>query len=767
VDSLQQALQFYSSSEQATRFVHSYMKPVISILLEQQASKIGQFERNCVEESLKLAILIVSEDLKLKPNADAGECEILEVLAMLFNRKKLYYKGAKPNWNANLTGLPEVRIQIINTFRSAKGFSVLANYLSARVATVHFPSLEILHQLLCAAHDVIPVSNTVMDGNKIKALEDDILRLCKSVMRFLGNTSEDALKKLSHDSLSGVRSDLQRIFDRLVPTRRKDTHDFYAFWRSLTLKFITSQSLPLRLFGWDQVGELIGACGEMRPPPRAFMASGAGCTFVNGQYNFTGSTTVDGYARRGVEISYERIVTNPEKSGASKKLTLFRCTMRSQQKWWFLSEADEEQPGTDKDIDYYQHKSKQHEEAEPPANGWVTCRNSGIEPPPTLRGIGLVVPTGEEFNTLEHQLAKWAIDNGIIELVLGDSVHREVVARSTPLIRFLASMCDNGETVDTALHRNTYCLQASHLQLAWKTCTSKADAAVSAEVYQLLVSILPSLPKDLATPLLTAIQKSLKDSTMKHDYLFEVAEFCSALATTNRPDVDVRSSTAKTGNRLPLLPDAIRAEILKLLWAVLTHPEASTLKVYDQLKSYVTFEVRVEPMGTLYRKDFLDSCKQALLSNAKRTTTTGEEKIDEVLALRMVKLTKFVLEACPHVQAVSLVTTDHDASLAVLLFGELTAFLSRRAESLHSPVIRRVSLTYFRHDTFQFCSMGCILFSHGYRLTNCFFTWLLFSVFFDKFICWTESGSCANRTFGDLTLRVRTDGSCRNDKPAT
>ena len=49
-----------------------------------------------------------------------------------------------------------------------------------------------------------------------------------------------------------------------------------------------------------------------------------------------------------------------------KDLTLFRCTMRSQQKWWFLSEADEEQLGTDRDIDYYQYKSKEDKELQPP-----------------------------------------------------------------------------------------------------------------------------------------------------------------------------------------------------------------------------------------------------------------------------------------------------------------------------------------------------------------------------------------------------------------
>ena len=119
------------------------------------------------------------------------------------------------------------------------------------------------------------------------------------------------------------------------------------------------------------------------------------------------------------DIQYVRKIPEsfPERDGSGKTLTLFRCTMRSHQKWWFLSEADEEQPGTDKDIDYYSHKSKTHEESEPPCTGWTTCRNSGVDPPPTLRPFGLMVPPGEECNTLEHQLAKWAIENKVIELI--------------------------------------------------------------------------------------------------------------------------------------------------------------------------------------------------------------------------------------------------------------------------------------------------------------------------------------------------------------
>jgi len=145
-----------------------------------------------------------------------------------------------------------------------------------------------------------------------------------------------------------------------------------------------------------------------------------------------------------------------------------------------------------------------------------------------------MVPKGEEYNTLEHLLARWAIENNIVELVLGASLHREVVNRSTPLIEFLASMCEHDEPVkgvpDDGVGPNAFCLKAEHLLLAWRTCASKADAAVSEEIYHLLVSILPSLPRNLhAISLVRAVEDTL--NAAKGSLLFEVAEFCGALAT--------------------------------------------------------------------------------------------------------------------------------------------------------------------------------------------------------------------------------------------
>jgi ubiquitin carboxyl-terminal hydrolase 9/24 len=681
VESLDHANKFIESSQDARFFVEKYMVPIIGILVEQQPAKIGHHERNCVQDSLAFAVVIIAKDLEIQIQR-GGESVLLVALSHIFNKKKAFYKGKQGTWNVNhLQGLPEVRLKMIERFRAAKGFGLLNMYLTRKIGTPLFPPLESLHHILQAVGDAIPtVVPGVDQGAALKDMEDDAILVANAFMTFITSLSDEALKKLPTDALSQTQKELQRIFDRLVATRRSATYDFYQFWRALVLRLITSNSLPLKLFGWEQVGGMIEASAEHRPPPRAFIVTNAGCPFVNGPYIYAGDVTPDNYARIGGDTTYVRKVPEGE-DGVGKKLTLFRCTMRSQQKWWFLSEADEEQPGTDRDIDYYQHKSKEHEEAFPPPAGWITCRNAGVEPPPNLASQGLLVPDGEEYNSLEHQLAKWATENEIVEQVLGDTtIHREVVARSTVLIKFLASMChrvEPSEMMTDGVEPKKYCLQTSHLLYAWKTCTRKADAAVSSQVYQLLVSILPLCPSDLAIPLLKAIQTSLLEGQGTRDYLFEVAEFCSALAAANL--VDSKSSVHAQ------LSDEVREEVLNLLWSILTHPDASSLKSHDVLKRYVTHELRVEPRGSEHREKFLKSCIDAMSTYAAQK---GDSTVNEVQALRMVKLTHFLLEACPRQQADKIVM-EGGGALPVLLFNELTSYLERRKNGIKPDGFRK------------------------------------------------------------------------------
>ena len=452
--------------------------------------------------------------------------------------------------------------------------------------------------------------------------------------------------------------------------------------------------------------EIIEASIQRRPPPKSYVVKGAGLDFINGRFDFDPKRLgEDGWLKSGCEPIYVRKIpessssnsggtTTPENDGAGKTLTLFRCTMRSQQKWWFISEADEDQPGTDKDIDYYNNKSKQSEEHLPSATGWLTCK-SGVDPPPTLRAVGLLVPPGEEENTLECVLAKWAIENGVIELVLGDSIHREIVARSTALIRFLANMCDTTEdggsnaTTDvtspmqTEKTLNPYCLQLSHLLLAWKTCTSKTDAAVSAEIYNLLVSILPSLPEELAIPLLQAIHSEVHKGN--HNF-FEVSEFCVAIAT-------MAESYYKNNNVLHI-KSRVRKEILGLQWAILTHEDARSLKSYENIKNYVSREIcQTDTVAESMRHRFLLSCREVLTKHSGNVASSAS-LVNEKYALHMVELTGFVLESFPREktdQALIMASKEEeDKSLADLILVEMMAFLNRRKSVVNAPPVRKV-----------------------------------------------------------------------------
>jgi len=674
VDSLVEGRKYFGICHDARAFVEQYMSKILQILLEQIPQKIGQMEQNCVQESLYQGLLICLEDLKVKSAASEDDSQLVSVLALIFNKRLPFYKGSKHSWNNTWSGLPEIRIQLIDKFKVLRGFGHLTDYLEARIGTSGFPSAPDIKLLLDAGRDAVPGKKFEGKDEAKRILEDDIIGFAKAVMNNMELLTDEDLKKINiHEDLSNIRWGLQSIFQGLILSRRNEVYEFYAFCRNFSLKLITSQSLPLKLYGWETVNELVEISQEMAPPPRAFIVSGAGTDFVNGTYVYNTKVGEDGFAHPKADHSYEYIFTTdptePNVNAGRRKLTLFKCTMRSQQKWWFISEADEQQPGTDKDIDYYQQKSKKKEENFPPRTGWSTCRNAGLDPPPYLEPKGLVVPPGEEYNTVEHQMAKWAIENKVVELVLGSSIHREIVARSIRLIGFLVQMCTKDEPVNSAqfpdLVPNQYCLNSEHLNLAWKTCESKLDAAVSAQVYELLVSILPSLPDELAVNLLNTIRKSCNSN------ILEVAEFCFSLA---------KCSEVESLN----LSEEVRDVLLKLLWSILTHPDVLILKCYEAIRSFMAQELTVEPRGSLLREEFIDQCKRTIIRNCNSASC------DETEALRIIRLTRFVLEACPREQA-TIIIAHSKHEIANLMFDELNAYLRRKSSSDTPLLIKKTS----------------------------------------------------------------------------
>ena len=130
-------------------------------------------------------------------------------------------------------------------------------------------------------------------------MEDHVIMVSEAVMDYMNSFTNESLKKQPPELIINCREYLQKIFDRLVVSRRrKQIYKFYSVWRGLILKLITSRSLPLRLTGWEQLKDCIEACKNHRPPPKMFEVSQAGgVQFVNGIFEFAGVITADGYAR--------------------------------------------------------------------------------------------------------------------------------------------------------------------------------------------------------------------------------------------------------------------------------------------------------------------------------------------------------------------------------------------------------------------------------------------------------------------------------------
>jgi hypothetical protein len=416
------------------------------ILVDQAPPAIG----SCVQEALSIACSILVSDLTIQL-ARRGKCQLLDsLIPHVFNATG---------------GQAQERIEIIEWFRSAAGFTLLNEYLllclqSKSCVAGSFPSLDTMQHVLFALHDSMldeeasdaAVAEPATDQRLPNMREVDAFDISQVTLLHLRTLKVEDLDNKATKSLSLVCKALCRIFEHLSESRRDAWLEFYALWRCLALRFITSPSLPLRLTGWEQIKEMVRFAISNRPPPRSIVCSGAGTAICNGEYHCTGTICLDGYVHPGTAVSYVRIVPSTASEGPDRlrrvvKLTLNRSITREQKKQWFLSEMDEEQPGTDLDVVFYRHLDFEVER--PPQHGWVTCLSNGHDPPPEFTPIGSMVPRGEELQTLEHRLAQWVIDNNILDCLLGDAMLDQDVVNQSGLLPFMEDMCMRHPSVYT------------------------------------------------------------------------------------------------------------------------------------------------------------------------------------------------------------------------------------------------------------------------------------------------------------------------------
>ncbi|CAM9345784.1 unnamed protein product, partial [Choristocarpus tenellus] len=125
------------------------------------------------------------------------------------------------------------------------------------------------------------------------------MRVCTAVMEQIKVLTEEELKKENQEqSLGGVVSSLKKL---LFPMGRDKAWEHFRFHEALVLRHLRASSLPMRLWGWEQMQDVIQSSHHDRWPAKAYLVSP-----------------------------------------------------------YYI--ADPERPGTDKDVDYYQHRSTADED---------------------------------------------------------------------------------------------------------------------------------------------------------------------------------------------------------------------------------------------------------------------------------------------------------------------------------------------------------------------------------------------------------------------
>jgi hypothetical protein len=131
--------------------------------------------------------------------------------------------------------------------------------------------------------------------------------------------------------------------------------------------------VPIRARVKTFVDRPLNACRNSVPMEIQVVGAGSDC--VNGTYTMV--EIVDGYCR------YD--MAGGEFDEQECAFTLFTCRMRSGKKYWFISIADAEQPGTDRDIDFYFHRIDSPRPTRYPIGAWrITTACKGVDPTPRL-----------------------------------------------------------------------------------------------------------------------------------------------------------------------------------------------------------------------------------------------------------------------------------------------------------------------------------------------------------------------------------------------
>lgn len=519
LEALNHSLLFYGSPH-STEFLDKFFLRVISVILDQNPTKLGSFERSKVDLAVETSINIILKSLEME------KIDYIDVLLKLFNKSFPLYAGTKTYWSY-LPGDPMLRIQTIRMFQDKGGFNILSTLIETQKYFWNGAEKTIL---------LVKALSEIDEGYYMESSKKIIIQIMKNII----SLTEDSIKRETTDNWT-------ILIKLLAPHHKSELLlEFQNFWMEFTSKLIQAGSIVLKLFAWETINDMIIEAVSTRIPPKCYLVKNAGTEEVNGIYEAMFSLgEVPKYVKR------------PSSSNGSI-FTLFRCQMRSKQKWWFISIADIEKPGTDKDIDYYQHKSGPDQESEPPLNGWNCLSNNsyGKEPPPVLCRME-PMESNEKKDSFHTLFVKWLAQNSILDHAFGHSMHREILIRSKNLLVFLLE--------EKRLH-------LENIRNLWRIGIQNQNEEIYDEIFSLLASLTQYFSDEEYECILSLATETVM---MNNDGYMKVALFVDKIYSEG-------------GKYIRSLSENVKVRVAKLLWELFTNPCLENFKNSSTIEQFLS-----------------------------------------------------------------------------------------------------------------------------------------------------------------------------------
>ena len=385
------------------------------MLLDQSPIDLGRTkdvynmtENDYVDKSIRYALVLINEDLRMNAHKFSVECRTIEALPLILDYKRTYYQDSDEPEN--------VRFDKLMAFERIKGFYFLAIYFEVRCNVPSFPRWELVHRALNASYEGIVYlrlsENGDVLGDYLSKRRKESHALAMAVRKHMIGMKCDSVAKVEVKKLSTIVSDLKLLHFEFALVDDQAMEQYFVFVKEMILKLLRCHSIPHKQYAQDLLHFLIRAIHGLAPIPTAYKVAGSGREMIDGNY-FISSSKRDagGYLVPGADPMYEHTDTD-----TGKKFVLMLSLIDGDYVWSFSEEHDTGPIPTEY-TDYYtnQQQSKQH--GIPPLTEWEAFDESD-DPPPKLEPQVKMVQVRERHKTLKHDLATWFLENDVPNLIL-------------------------------------------------------------------------------------------------------------------------------------------------------------------------------------------------------------------------------------------------------------------------------------------------------------------------------------------------------------